>query len=496
MRLQPERDFAGGLAGNLLGGFAFWFFLPRAWRLVRASGSQLLGLFLLDLTLGVAYDFYAVGTGAGRFDPLALPAVSFWALPALAAAWWIAGLLDERTGKPGNSGARRGFLPLATAAFALSCIESLAASALAVAADAIPAIDRRYDTLSWAPLLWLSLAYAVAAVRAPGSASAMAIATAEGSEDGMPRHPPVALSPWRRTAVFALAFGLTLAPQWAIDPGAQLWNAPPDADTAQAEDTQSEQTLYSQFDLLDEALAAVTPAQGGGTQLYTISFAGDGTQDVFLHEATAADAIMADVFDTSGHDIVLANSRVHPDRYPFATASSLERAIDTMADKMNLDNDVLAIFLTSHGSPDHRLVVSLPPYQFDDITPQALRSMLDEAGIRYRVIIVSACYSGAFVAPLETPDTMVITASAADRSSFGCRDGARWTDFGRAFFADALARDESFEDAFRTATKTIAAREAREHEVPSQPQIFIGSGIRERLRTLQPHRGGSSFADT
>lgn len=495
MRPDPERDFAGGLAGNLLSGFAFWFFLPGAWRRVRASGSQLLGLFLLNLALGVTYDFYAVGTGAGQFDPLALPAVSFWALPALAAAWWIAGLVGQGTNGP-QGGARRGFVPLATAAFALSCIESLAASALAVAADAIPAIDRRYDTLSWAPLIWLALAYAVAAVRFPESAAANAAATGN-PEDATPPHPPASLSPWRRTAAFVLAFGLTLAPQWAIDPGAQLWNAPPDANTAQAGDTQSEQTLYSQFDLLDEALAAVTPAQSGQTHLFTISFAGDGTQDVFLHEATAADAIMDNVFDTSGHDIVLANNSAHPDAHPFATASSLERAIDTMADRMNLGSDVLAVFLTSHGSPDHRLVVSLPPYQFDDITPQALRSMLDEAGIRYRVIIVSACYSGAFVAPLETPDTMVITASAADRSSFGCRDGAQWTDFGRAFFADALARDGSFEDAFRSAVKAIAARETREHEIPSQPQIFIGNGIRERLRTLQTHRSdGGSFADT
>ncbi len=491
MRPDPERDFAGGLAGNLLSGFAFWFFLPGAWHRVRASGTQLLWLFVLNLVLGVTYDFYAVGTGAGQFDPLALPAVSFWALPALVAAWWIAGLAD------GPLSARRGFLPLATAAFALSCIESLAASALAVAADAIPAIDHRYDTLSWAPLIWLSLAYAVAAVRLPESAGATPTAATGDPADGAARHPPASFSPWRRAGAFTLAFALTLGPQWAIDPGAQLWNAPPDANAVRADDAQSEQTLYSQFDLLDQALAAVTPAHAGQTQLFTISFAGDGTQDVFLREATAADAIMANVFDTSGHDIVLANSSAHPDEHPFATASSLERAIDAMADKMDLGSDVLAVFLTSHGSPDHRLVVSLPPYQFDDITPQTLRGMLDEAGVRYRVIIVSACYSGAFVAPLETPDTMVITASAADRSSFGCRDGAQWTDFGRAFFADALARDGSFEDAFRSAVKAIAARETAEHEIPSQQQIFIGNGIRERLRTLQRHRGGGgSFADT
>jgi hypothetical protein len=121
--------------------------------------------------------------------------------------------------------------------------------------------------------------------------------------------------------------------------------------------------------------------------------------------------------------------------------------------------------------------------------------MLDRAGIRYRVVVVSACYSGGFIEPLASPETMVITASSADRASFGCRDGGDWTDFGRAFFEDGVAQTASLEEAFQRASRLVAQREAAERLTPSQPQIFVGDAIRERLRSLEAIRpGGVLFA--
>jgi len=272
-----------------------------------------------------------------------------------------------------------------------------------------------------------------------------------------------------------------------------LWTAEAGDDAAAdagPDSPQSEQALYGQFDLLNDALDAIVPGQQGVTELFTIAFAGDGSQDVFLNEAVGADAVMADTFDSGEHSLVLANSIVRPQERPFATVTALERSIAEVADRMNLDEDVLVVFLTSHGTPDHRLSVSLPPYAFDDLAPERLRGMLDEAGIRYRVIIVSSCYSGGFLGPLSGPDTMVITASAADRTSFGCRDGEQWTDFGRAYFAEALSQAASFEGAFRIARGRIAEREAKEGLTASDPQIFVGPGIREQLQRLETRRGG------
>ena len=64
--------------------------------------------------------------------------------------------------------------------------------------------------------------------------------------------------------------------------------------------------------------------------------------------------------------------------------------------------------------------------------------ILDLTRARHRVLIVSACYSGIFARALADPRTLVITAAAPDKPSFGCRDGATWTYFGDAFFNKAL----------------------------------------------------------
>jgi len=458
----PRRGALAATAGNLRTGLGLLLRpalepdLPPG---LSASGGQLLLLFLVALLLGLAYDLYTVGWRGGKFDPYALPTVSFWALTTLFASWCLAAF----DGRPAR------LLSLATAGFALGCWEALGAYALAIAADRFSLLDRFYAPLSWLPLIWIGLGYATFAARVG----------ARRSRAG-------------RLATFLLALILLLAPQWTVNPADRLWTAATAADRANTGpgSPQSEETLYGQFDILDDALDGVEEGQAGVTELFTIVFAGDGTQDVFLNEANGADAVMAEAFGSVERGVVLANSQRHPQERPFATVSSLQRALATMADRMNPDEDVLAIFLTSHGTADHRLVVSMPPYEFEDLSPERLRGLLDDAGIRYRVIIVSACYAGGFVEPLAGDDTMIIAAARADRTSFGCRDGALWTDFGQAYFSEALAQTASFEGAFQVAARRIGAREAKEGLQPSQPQLSVGAGIREQLRRLETRRGG------
>jgi len=106
-----------------------------------------------------------------------------------------------------------------------------------------------------------------------------------------------------------------------------------------------------------------------------------------------------------------------------------------------------------------------------------LKTMLDASGARYRVVIVSACYSGVFARALADPRTLVITAASADRSSFGCQDGAAWTYFGDAFYNQALRRQASLEDAFAEAKRLVTERERREGFEPSNPQIAGGAEV-------------------
>ena len=142
------------------------------------------------------------------------------------------------------------------------------------------------------------------------------------------------------------------------------------------------------------------------------------------------------------------------------------------------------VFLTSHGAEDHRFDLSLWPWELEQLTPQRLGALLDAAGIRHRVILVSACYSGGFVPPLAGPDTLVMSASRADRNSHGCSHEADWTFFGRAFFDEALRETTSFTDAFERARAAVAQRESAEGLEPSEPQIAVGETIRSRLADL------------
>src|SRR5215204_6553879 len=85
--------------------------------------------------------------------------------------------------------------------------------------------------------------------------------------------------------------------------------------------------------------------------------------------------------------------------------------------------------------------------------------MLNASGARYRVVIISACYSGVFARALADARTLVITAAASDRPSFGCEDGATWTYFGDAFFNQALRASPTLDAAFCRAREIVTKRD-------------------------------------
>jgi hypothetical protein len=459
----PRFAFVRNLLRNLANAAALGLLRGRDIETWRADGGQLIGLFALNLLAGLAYDIYAAYPLPGRFDWDAVPAASFWVLPLLLSAWLIAHL-----GR--RSDAERRVLPMAVAGFALAALGSCASTALAVLADFSPPIDRFYQWLIWAPVAWVAIGWGVGAPKLAG------------------------LRGWRAIVAASLAAVLVVGPQWTADAGARLWVAAEDgqgSDEGAQGGAGAEQVLYAQADLLEDSLDRIAPGRPGITELYSIVFAGSGSQDVFLSEALGVNEIMGDLFDAGDRSIVLANSQKHAGETPFATVTALQRALATVQERMDEDEDILFLFLTSHGSPDHTLEVSLAPYQLESLTPARLRALLDESGIRYRVIVVSACYSGAFVRALANADTMVITASGSDRASFGCRDGRQWTDFGHAYFKEALPATGSFEGALQRARELIAQREAADKLTPSQPQIFVGDRIRERLQSLQTQRLGS-----
>ena len=285
----------------------------------------------------------------------------------------------------------------------------------------------------------------------------------------------------------ALAAALTT---WTVGNSEPLWSPRYDAEAAQERAAQwqnaaTEAVVYRQPQLLKQALDAVEPGHPGKPELYYIGLAGTGYQDVFANEVEGVEKLLQQRFGAQGHGVLLVNANRTPLERPFASATALEQALNTLAQRMNGEEDVLFLFMTSHGSRKHEFQIDLWPYRFDAITPERLRALLDASGIKNRVIVVSACYAGGFVPALANPDTLVIAAARADRTSFGCEDGKAWTYFGEAYFAQALARTSSFEQAFHIATQSIAQREQLEKRNASEPQMQVGERIRERLRLIE-----------
>ena len=150
---------------------------------------------------------------------------------------------------------------------------------------------------------------------------------------------------------------------------------------------------------------------------------------------------------------------------------------------MDAESDILFLILTSHGTRDG-LVVSAGR-TVETLTPPNLAEMLHRTGVRHKVVIISACYSGVFIPRLADADTLVITAADANHPSFGCEDKAKWTYFGDAFFNAALRRANNLKDAFLMARSRVLRRELREGFEPSHPQM-AGGGKVEPLLVAHP----------
>ncbi len=203
--------------------------------------------------------------------------------------------------------------------------------------------------------------------------------------------------------------------------------------------------LLNQGRLLEEALARV-PRSAPPIQLYSLVVAGDGQQSVFLREADYVSNMLKVRFGARGQ-VTLVNHRDHMATRPMATRETLTRAAITLAERSGPE-DLVFIYLTSHGSQDHQLVLDQPRLQLADLTADELATALAPLKNRDKVIVISACYSGGYIAPLKDERTVIMTAARADRVSFGCSEEADFTYFGDALFAEALNQTDDLKQAF------------------------------------------------
>ncbi|MCB1955971.1 MAG: hypothetical protein KDG55_09855 [Rhodocyclaceae bacterium] len=246
----------------------------------------------------------------------------------------------------------------------------------------------------------------------------------------------------------------------------------PAAERAQLESAES--LLYEEPDRLRQRISGLKPGDPDTLDMYLLTVAGDGAQEVFRRETAFVRKQFEARFATGGRALGLTNTRTVPLADPVATRTGIRRAIEGIAAAMNRDQDILFLYLSSHGSPAPALSLAQPAFDLPDLEAGELARVLRESGIRWRVIVVSACYSGGFIDALRDPGTLLITAARHDRRSFGCADENDFTYFGRAFFQDALPQSASFQEAFARAQKLIRERELAllERSGPVEEQDF------------------------
>jgi hypothetical protein len=256
------------------------------------------------------------------------------------------------------------------------------------------------------------------------------------------------------------------------------------SDESQADWDAAESQLFNEPERIADAVNALAPEIPGTSDVYYVGFAGDGSQGVFRREAQFGEKVFAKSMGTGPRSLELINDEADRIAFPLATMSGLHYALSLLGSRMNPSEDIAVLFLTSHGSQEDGISVQNGGFPLTNIEPEQLRRALDASGIQWRIVIVSACYAGIFVEPLRDDHTLVITAADAEHTSFGCADDRELTYFGEAFLRDALPKATSLEQAFKTARAAIRAREKEEKLTPSNPQMYLGEAMREKLASL------------
>jgi len=134
------------------------------------------------------------------------------------------------------------------------------------------------------------------------------------------------------------------------------------------------------------------------------------------------------------------------------------------------------IYFSSHGTPYGMVLGNTV------VAPDQLETLIDNTcGQRPTVVVISACYSGAFVPALSDDNRMILTASRADRSSFGCGQDDKYPYFDTCVVQN-LPASRDFAQLAKAVIGCVAAREKQTGaSPPSEPQLSIGSKVAAAL---------------
>ncbi|MFN3620327.1 C13 family peptidase [Sphingorhabdus sp.] len=251
------------------------------------------------------------------------------------------------------------------------------------------------------------------------------------------------------------------------------------------EQNRSASWYLSQHKKMASAITALQPQKPGIVDAYVISIGLD-SDPVFARESAEAAKVLARRYGATGRTLYLtAGADDKAPGVPQGSPSNLATALAAVADRMDEKEDVLILFATTHGDPVSGLAYRDGEDGVGMIAPQRLSDLLDSVGIKRRMILLSACYSGIFIPLLTNDETVIVTAASSQRTSFGCAPGNDWTFFGDALMNNAFRKPQKFDDAMAEAVGLISEWEGALKLTPSRPQVFVGDNARLWLDALE-----------
>ena len=290
----------------------------------------------------------------------------------------------------------------------------------------------------------------------------------------------------------ALAGGLLLAAPIVLvpvlTPSGPWWRSSAMAGDARYPNAAAEPVLAAQQSLLDDALANLEDERPGEVDLYFVAFAGDARESRWRADVAAAQHVMDERWDTRGRSIVLQNSPETLLETPMATVTNLRETLKELAAAIDKEEDVVMLYVAGPAARDGALDVAMPPLELAPMTPAVLRTLLDESGIRYWIVVVASCRAGDFAAKIADDTTLVLTATG-DGATFGCAPSGDSTELGAALFGDALQKSESLRAAFEAAHARIVRGEGRAKAgSASGAQLVVGTAMADKLKEIDRAR--------
>lgn len=277
----------------------------------------------------------------------------------------------------------------------------------------------------------------------------------------------------------------------------------------------AEDALSDQSALLDKQLQKIAPRKKG-KNYFVVTVGSDDSQDVFMKEALFARGVFGKKLNAAERIVTLINNPAmlkefpfasvngigrmfnyiahkaaeqdakkvaeEKPRYPLATTTNLARTLQELGKRADDKEDVLVLYITSHGGGGS-VSVNLSGISLRQLTAKQLKDMLAASGFQWKIVMISACYSGSFIEALKDDTSIIITSSREDRVSYGCGKDDDLTYFGRALLQHAFPKTDSFIEAYEFARENVQHQEEDSRiKKHSQPQIYVGRRVREYLK--------------